>query len=199
MPSTTEFYNGTDWQQSSEPFLAVNVHEADAWPVDDNSVAGGKDVLADGLHPVVAIGGRTAADGRPLNLTGVVVTYTPGLTVATGIAVVNIANGAIVRQYVANILTYGGVTYEQTPVVGQPVYVDDSAALGAGVTLSMSPLNSAGTRNPLAGYLWYAQDEYADASVGGSRAAATFDTTLANSLVQQVYAVLLVNAARELS
>ena len=84
--------------------------------------------------------------------------------------------------------------------MGQPVYVDDSTSdMAAGVTLSLSPLNSAGTKNPLAGYLWYCQDEIADGQVGGARATATFDISLSNSLVEQVYCVLLVNAARELA
>jgi hypothetical protein len=63
----------------------------------------------------------------------------------------------------------------------------------------MSPLNSADVRNPLAGYLWYCQDEIADGQVGGSRSTATFDTALSDSLVEQTYCVLMVNAARELA
>ena len=195
---TTEFFSGSDWQQSSVPYVTVQVHEADLWPIADNSISGAKDALANGLHPVVAVGGRTAADGRPLNLTGVVVSFLVGLTVPTGLATINIADGFIVRQLVANILAHPA-TYEQTPVLGQPVYVDDSAALGAGVTLSMSPLNSAGVLNPLAGYLWYCQDELADAAAGGPNVASTFDVSLANELVQQEYCVLLINAARELA
>ena len=194
---TTEFFSGSDWEQSSGPWTNIQVHEADIWPIADNSIAA-KDALEDGHHPVVAIGGRTAADGRPFNLTGVVVSFLAGLTTPTGIAVVNIADGMIVRQLVANILAHPA-TYETAPVVGQPVFVDDSAALGAGVTLSMSELNSAGLHNPLAGYLWYCQDEYADAAAGGPNTAATFDGTLANSLVQQEYCVLLINAGRELA
>ena len=197
MPAT--FYAGTNWQQSSEPLTIVQVHEADIWPVDDNAI-GAKDEIEDGLHPVVAIGGITADDGRPLNLTGVVVSCLEGLAdEEEDLIQVNIADGAIVRQYVSNIYTHPS-TYEQTPVLGQPVFVDDSAALGAGVTLSMSQFNSTGTlRNPLAGYLWYCQDEYADNTVGGPNAHPTFDVSLANEHVEQEYCVLLINAARELS
>ena len=200
---TTQFYSGPDWQQSSEPYMPLEVTEADCWPVDDNSISGAKDELAGGLHPVVAIGGRTAADGRPLNWTGIVVSYegTGGGT-GTDRVVLNAADLAIVRNYVANILTYSNgsaATYETAPVVGQPVFVDDSADLAAGVTLSMSPQNSAGLRNPLAGYLHYCQDEIADWHVGGERSTSTFDTSLSNALVQQTYCVLLVNAARELA
>ena len=199
---SAEFFSGSDWEQSSGPWVNVQVHEADLWPVDDNSESGTKDALAAGLHPVVAVGGRTAADGRPLNLTGVVVSFFAGLTTPTGIAVVNIATGMIVRQVVANVLTYAATvpdTFEQAPVVGQPVYVDDSDDLQEGVTLSMSPLNEDDVANPLAGYLWYCQDEMADAAVGGPNASSTFDNSLANSLVEQEYCVLLVNAARELT
>jgi hypothetical protein len=201
MPDT--FQEGTDWQQSSEPKTIVDVQESDCWPVDDNSGSGTKDELAPGLHPVIAIGGRTAADGRPFNLTGVVVSYAgTGSGTATDRVEVNIADGTIVRQYVANVLTYVNnvpATFEQAPVVGQPVFVDDSNDLSEGVTLSMSPLNDADVRNPLAGYLWYCQDEIADGLAGGSRSTSTFDGTLANELVEQEYCVLLVNAARELA
>ena len=200
---TTQFYSGSAWEQSSEPHTFVEVQESDCWPVDDRSLSGAKDQLADGLHPVIAIGGRTAADGRPLNLTGAVVSCNISTAgTATDRIVVNIADGTIVRNYVANIATYSGgsaATYETAPVVGQPVYVDDSADLAAGVTLSMSPANSAGTLNPLAGYLWYCQDEIADGQVGGARSTATFDTALSDSLVEQTYCVLMVNAARELA
>lgn len=197
------FQSGTNWQQSSEPHTIVAVQESDCWPVDDRSGSGTKDQLAPGLHPVIAIGGRTAADGRPLNLTGVVVSYAgTGSGTATDRVEVNVADGAIVRQYVANVLTYSGGaanTFETAPVVGQPVYVDDSDDLGEGVTLSTSPLNDAGVKNPLAGYLWYCQDEIADGLAGGSRATATFDTALADELVEQEFCVLLINAARELA
>ena len=200
---TTEFWSGTNWQQSSEPHTFIDVQESDCWPVDDRSGSGTKDQLAPGLHPVVALGGRTAADGRPLNLTGVVVSYAgTGSGTATDRVVVNIADGTIVRNYVANVLTYAAgvpATFEQAPVVGQPVYVDDSNDLAEGVTLSMSPLNDADVRNPLAGYLWYCQDEIADGLAGGARSTSTFDTSLANELVQQTFCVLLVNAARELA
>ena len=197
-----DFFSGTNWEQSSGPYVTVNVHESDLWPIADNAIAA-KDAIADGLHPCIAIGGRTAADGRPLNLTGVVVSFLAGLTTATGIAIVNIADGFIVRQYVANIIHYSGSVadqWETAPVPGQPVYVDDSAALSAGVTLSMSPFNVTGTlRNPLAGYLWYCQDEYADAAVGGPNIASTFDISLLEETVEQEYCVLQINAARELS
>ena len=203
---TTEFYGANvgenDYENSSDPYLMRQVMESDCWPVDDNSDSGTKDQLAAGLHPVIAIGGRTAADGRPLNFTGVVIDYTAGLTTATGLVRVNIADGFIVRNYVANVLTYSGVTpatFEQAPVIGQPVYVDDSAALGEGVTLSMSPLSGAGLRNPQAGVLMYCQDEYANSAVGGPNSAASFDSSLSNSLVQQVYCVMQINGSRELA
>jgi hypothetical protein len=202
MPDT--FYSGTDWQQSSEPHTIVQVHESDCWPVANNSGSGTKDCLAPGLHPVIAIGGRTAADGRPLNITGVVVSYTgAGTGTSTDLVRVNIADGVIVRQYVANVTAYSqGApdTFETAPVPGQPVYVDDSDDLGEGVTLSMSPLNDSGTlKNPQAGVLWYCQDEYANSQVGGPNEASTFDASLANELVQQEYCVLLFNGSRDLS
>lgn len=208
MPLT--FMEATDWEQSSGPIVTVEVQEEDCWPVDTRLDSGGpKDQLAPGLHPVIAIGGRTAADGRPLNLTGVVVSYAgAGSGTATDRVVVNIADGYIVRQWVNNTLTYNGAggapnSFEQAPVVGQPVYVDDSHDLSAGVTLSMSPLNAghaAGQlRNPLAGFLWYCQNEIADGVAAGSRAASTFDGSLPNAATEQEYCVLLINGARELA
>lgn len=200
MPAT--FYAGTDWEQSSEPHTFVSVQEENCWPVDDRSESGAKDQLDAGLHPFVAVG-ELASPSRPLNLVGVVTSVNLStLGTATDRVVINIAHGSIYRQYVSNILTYsegGPDTYEQTPQVGQPVYIDDSADLGAGVTLSMSPLNYADTENPLAGVLWYCQDEIADEQVGGARAAATFDTTLANEAVEQIFCVMLVAGFRELA
>lgn len=196
---TTEFTQGTDWQQSSGPHIIRQVVEGDVWPVYDNA-EGTKDSLIDangdynGVHPVVAIGGRTAADGRPLNFTGVIVDVTVSATLAESLVRVNIADGAIVRNYVANVLEYNGTvasTFETAPVPGQPVYVDDSQALAAGVTLSMSPLNEDGLKNPQAGVLFYCQDEYPNDMVGGPNAAATFDVSLSNSLVEQTYCVML--------
>ena len=200
MPAT--FQSGTDWQQSSGPHVIVSVQESDCWPVDDRSGSGTKDQLDEGLHPVIAIGDR-AAPTRPLNVTGVVVSMNMSvLGTATDRVQVNIAHGFVVRQYVANVLTYAqavAATFEQTPTVGQPVYVDDSNDLGEGVTLSMSPLNDGDLENPLAGVLWYCQDEIADGQVGGARATATFDTALPNELTEQEFCVLLVAGFRELA
>lgn len=205
------FTSGPDWQDTSGPYVTIPALEADVWPIDDNSGSGTKDDLFDtvggrlvysGGHPVVALGGRTAADGRPLNITGVVVSGTPGSTVALSRVIVNIADGMIVKNWVANILTYAAgaaATFETAPVPGQPVYVDDSDDLGEGTTLSMSPLNDAGVKNPQAGVLWYCQDEMADSGQGGPNVTYTFDTSLANSLVQQEYCVLLFNGSRDLA
>lgn len=195
-----EFYSDPGWQQSSEPILIVQVQEPDTWPVGARSGSGTKDLLADGLHPVIAIGGRTVADGRPLNLTGVVTSYLAGLTQAKGIAQVNIAKGAIVEAYVANVLTYAAgsaATFETAPVIGQPVYVDDSDDLTAGCTLSLSPLNDADVANPLAGYLWYCQDEYVDDSVGGPNTSAVWPKTWDNSLTETLVCVLLSGGNRD--
>lgn len=161
-------YGETDWQQSSGPQIDRKVHLGDLWPQVDTAAAA-KDALVDGLHPVFAIGGQTTADGRPENATGVVKTYNADAE----IAVVNVASKVIVRTYVSDILTYdpgvGPATFEAAPVIGQPVYVDDSATLGAGCTLSLSPLNdeNPGLPNPLAGWLFYCQDEYQDYGIAG--------------------------------
>jgi len=168
MATTTDFYYGTDWECSSGPIVTRAFDaSADLWPHGSGSEIGGgnKDVLADGLHPVLAIGPKA---NRPRNLTGVVVTY----NVANDRAEMNLADKVCVKQYVANVLTYSGTTpytFDAAFAIGDPVYVDDSDALAAGVTLSMSPLNSAspGQANPLAGYIFYCQDDYDDSGVGG--------------------------------
>ena len=164
-----EFVHGPDWQGSSGPYVNRMISTADIWPEGLASEVGGgnKDILAGGLHPIVAIGGQTAADGRQVGqLCGVVVSFENA-----NLAQVNIAKGMVVKAKVANILTHPD-TYEAAPVIGQPVYVDDSAALSAGVTLSLAAANSAALVNPLAGWLWYDQDEYLDSGVGGANAAA---------------------------
>lgn len=202
------FTVGPGYEGSSFPITVLEVLENDLWPILDNSGSGTKDSLFDangdydGVHPVVAIGGRTAADGRPLNRTGVVLSATPGLTVPNSRVRVNIADGYIVKNWVANVLTYSAGTpntFETAPVPGQPVYVDDSDDLGEGVTLSMSPLNDAGVKNPLAGHLTYGQDEYPNSDVGGPNSSTTFDSSLANELTQQEYWICLTSAVGELA
>jgi len=206
MTTYSEFY-GHGYETSSIPLTIVDVHEGDIWPIADNAEAA-KDAIAAGLHPVVAIGGRTAADGRPLNVTGVVISFSAGLTVPFGRVRVNIADGYIVKNYVSNIDGYvaGGAanSWENAPVIGQPVYVDDSTDLGAGCTLSMSPLNDANpaVANPMAGVLWYCQDEYVDVAQGGSVLAADAVWPLSwsdEATEEHLVCVLLVNGWRELA
>jgi len=164
---------------------------ADLWPHGLASEIGGgnKDVLADGLHPVLAIGPKAS---RPRNLTGVVINYDS----ATDRAVLNLADKVVVKQYVANVLTYSGgnpATFDQSLAIGEPVFVDDSDGLADGVTLSRSPLNSADSGNPLAGYLYYSQTEFDDHYVGGQVASRDWPIVVANSLVYTLVCVMLVN------
>ena len=184
-----EFYTGTDWEQSSGPMLTRNYDaSADLWPHGAGSEigAGDKDVLANGLHPILAIG---ATGNRPNNLTGVVLTYYS----EADIAILNVADKYITRQYVANIVSYAA-TYSATYVIGMPVFVDSSADLSAGVTLSLSPLDSGGAGNPLAGYLHYCQDEYQDVGFGGPNVDAVWPKTASNSvLVESLLCVIQVN------
>ena len=202
MTTYATFYAGASNETTSEPITSVQVHEADVWPVHDNSVSGTKDQVDNGLHPVVAVGGRTAADGRPLNITGIVMTVLEGLTEPVDLIQLNIADGTVVVNYVNNTLSYDGanpLTFESAPVIGQPVYVDDSASLGAGCTLSLSQFNVTGTvRNPMAGVLWYNQDEYANASVGGPNTSSDWPLTWAETIYEYAVCILLINGAREL-
>jgi len=166
MPDT--FYSGPGWQQSSEPYVTRKVH-LDA--NDDTDIVwpegGNWDTLTDGEHPILAIGRKA---NRPKNITGVVVSYDS----ATDIATFNLADKYISKQYVANISGYDGQqaanAWQNTVYPGDPVYVDDSNpifALGIGVTLSFAHTNGAGSENPLAGYVWWCQDEFADSGVAG--------------------------------
>jgi len=203
MTQYDEFY-GHGYETSSAPLVIVDCHEADIWPVADNSGSGIKDAIGDGLHPVVAVGGRTAADGRPLNVTGVVISFKAGLTVPFGRISLNIGDGYIVKNYVSNIKSYSGgdpLAFETAPVIGQAVYVDDSDDLGEGCTLSLSPLNDAGVRNPMAGVLWYDQDEYVDVAQGGPilEADAVWPPTWLGTIAEYLVCILLVNGWRELA
>jgi len=196
MPAT--FITGPDWQVSSGPYINRIVSVTYLWPQGTNSGSGTKDTLAVNKHPVLAIGGRTAALGRPLNITGVVVSY----NASDNLAEVNIADGMVVRQYVDNTLTYAAgvpATFQTTPVPGLPVYVDDSNDLAEGITLSMSPLNDADVKNPQAGVLWWDQDEYKSIGKGGANATDQFTTSIANVQTETLYAVLLFNGSRELA
>jgi len=187
---TTEFYKGTNWQSTSGPYIERAFHAVDLWPHGPDSESDGvgdKDVLADGLHPFLAIGPKA---NRPHNMVGVVVTYKTAITVA----VMNIAQAFVAKAYVANVLTYNGgnaATFDQTPDIGSPVYIDDSNDLDSGITLSQSPANDVAALNPLAGYLYYDQDDYADIGVGGPNAAADWPKSLANSLIYFLASVML--------
>lgn len=196
MAKFATFYSGASYETSSEPQTVVQVHEADCWPVDDNSESGVKDELEDGLHPVVALGPRlSATNERPLNQVGVIVTVLEGLTEPVDLVQLDIAYGKIVTNYVSNILTYDGqhdpATFESAPVIGQPVFVDDSDDLGEGCTLSLSPLNHDGLANPQAGILFYDQDEYADASVGGPNTSADWPKSWAETVYEYAVCILL--------
>ena len=188
-----EFYDGTDWEGSSGPIIPRTADASeDLWPHGTGAqgeVNGGdKDVLADGLHPVLAIGPRA---NRPRNLTGVVMTYRSD----NDRAVLNLADKVIVRQYVSNILTYdqgAGATFDQSFAIGEPVFVDDSGPLTSGVTLSRSPLNASGSANPMAGFLWRCQDQYDDSGVSGADGD-VFPMTISNTAVETAVCVMLVN------
>jgi len=160
------FYTNVKWQQSSGPIISRKVHMDDGaesptalvWPEGGNF-----DTLKDGDHPILAIGRKA---NRPHNITAVVMTYDS----ATDAAQFNMADKFISRQFVVNIESYGPVAQKNTIYAGDPVFVDDSADVstaGAGATLSFSPVNVSTKDNPLAGYVFWCQDEYDDSGVGG--------------------------------
>ena len=109
---SSTWYDGTDWEQSSGPIISRQYDaSADLWPHGAGSEIGGgdKDTLADGDHPILAIG---AEANKPNNLTGVVLSYNSD----ADLAILNMADKFISQQYVANIVSYGDVTYSATYV-----------------------------------------------------------------------------------
>ena len=184
-----EFYSGTDWEGSSGPNVHRNVHPDDLYPHLGQGPAL-KDALADGLHPILAIGNDAAAEGRSaVQPTGVMVTY----NATAERAVMNIAKGMVVKQYVANVLTYNAgvdATWETSIQIGMAVYIDDSNDLSLGVTCSLSPANDAAVANPLCGYIWYDQTEDEDVGIGGANVDA-FPKTVANEYTDVLLNVLL--------
>lgn len=186
------FLTGTDWQCSSGPILPRPYDaSADVWPhgLTGKAAGGACDVLEDGHHMFFAIGPKAE---RPRNITGVSINYHSG----TDRVVMNLADKFVAKAYVANVLTYSGATpntFDTSLVIGEPVYVDDSDTIAAGVTLSRSPLNQADSPNPLAGYLYYAQDDFDDSYIGGAGATVSWPITVANSLVYTLVCVVSVN------
>ena len=183
----TEFYGETDWECTSGPIVTRDFDaSADLWPHGSP-----KDVLEDGLHPVLAIGPKAE---RPRNLTGVVISYNS----VNDRAQLNLADKVAVKAYVSNATAYSASVasaWDQSLAIGEPVYVDDSADLAAGVTLSRSPLNASDVPNPLAGYLFYSQTEYADNYIGGAAASRAWPITITtdDATTYTLVCVMLVN------
>jgi len=172
----TDFYTGTDWSKTAEPMMTRQVELDMIWPHGAGSEIGGGDKadLVDGRHPIMAICAK--ADRNVNSLVGVVVTVNDDAELAQ----LQILTGHVTMQYVMNVLTYAQgnpATWAATWDVGQPVYVDDSADGTPGCVLSLSPLNSAGSANPLAGFLFPDQDEYKNFMVGGANVASVWPKT----------------------
>lgn len=187
-----DFYSPTltAQQTTSGPTITRSVNLGDTFPQGLGGAIGGgnKDVLVDGLHPVLAIGAQAGAGaGRAYYETGIVETYNADNHRVT----LNIAHGYGIKNYVANILSYGAVAYSATYIIGMPVFVDDSDNLSAGTTLSLSPQNVNGDANPHFGWLQYNQDDYDDSGVGGAGAYASWPRTAsAIALVETLLTVV---------
>lgn len=186
---TDVFYQDTGWQSSSGPYINRQVPLGDLWPEGLASEAGGgnKDVLEDGMHQAFACGAKA---NRPHNPVGVSVSMNEDASLVQ----MNFAPGFLFKAYVANVLTYSQgspATFDQSLEAFDPVYLDDSDGLDSGVTLSRSPLNSAGNVNPQCGWIFYDQDQYADYHVGGPNATAGLPISVANSLVYTRVTVFL--------
>ena len=111
-------------------------------------------------------------------LTGTVVN--PG-SVADPYAIINVAEGAIYRHNVRNVLTYDGANNEATwgPInIGDTVYYDPTADANTGgvCKLSTSPLRGdAATANPIFGKIVMLQDEDVDDFPRGTDQAGSSD------------------------
>ncbi len=158
---TTVFLSGPDYEVSSGPLLMRRAHIDDIWP---EGTGASKDDLEPGMHVFMAIG---AKGQRPFNVVGMIISF----DTLTNLVELNVAPGAIYRTYVANVTEYaGGVpsAWSATLEKHVPVYVDDSTDLAAGVTVSLSPDEEAGTgANPFCGFTYPDQDEWTDSGVGG--------------------------------
>lgn len=164
MPTT--FLTGSDWESSSGPIIARNVHPDDLWP--HSGTVANKAAVAEGMHVPFAIGLFT--NNNAIVACGVSMSYD-----ATSLrTVLNIAPGFVFKGYVMNTLTYNAGnpnTWQANVAVGQPVYLDPSVVNGfQGTNLSLSPLDSAGHNNPRVGYILPDQDEDIDTGIGGGNA-----------------------------
>lgn len=187
-----EFCHGTDWEQSSGPICPRYFEAADLWPHGTGAMGeidgGDKDTLALAsttqaeLHPVLAIGPKAF---RPKNQTGVVVKYESASKV-----LLNVAHCFIVPQYVSNITGYdgggNGNAWNASIDAGTPVYVDDSGPLSSGCTLSLAQTNESASKNPLAGWVTYCQDDYLDSDFGGLHSTAGLPYTAAAATDEEV-------------
>jgi hypothetical protein len=185
----TEFYKDTGWQSSSGPYVNRQVPVGDLWPegLASEAAGGNKDILEDGMHQAFACGAKA---NRPHNPVGVSVSMNED----AGLVQMNFALGFLFKAWVANVTAYSqgaAAVFDQSLAAFDPVYVDDSDPLAAGVTLSRSPLNSAGDQNPQCGWIFYDQDQYADYAVGGPNATAGLPITVANELVYTRVTVFL--------
>lgn len=110
------------------------------------------------LHDPVAVTSLTVGT----EICGTIVTLG---TAADPVSVINFAEGAKYRQWVRNVLTWGGGPAEATwgPInIGDPVYYDAESDAANGVKLSTSPLTSAAANNPRFGTVVMLQEEDAD-------------------------------------
>lgn len=163
---STTFYASPDWARDQKK-NRIQVPLADLWPVGSGD---GKDVLENGHHPILAIGPETAADGRPRQPVGVVVSYNSD----SAQVVMDICQGKLVKAYLTNITGYSGGdanAWESSINFGRVCYVDGSDDLPAGVTLSLSAADDAGVANPMAGWVWHDPDNLDDTGIGGGNSA----------------------------
>ena len=135
-----------DYEQSSEAGRERNV------PVPWSRLTDATPTLGDPFQATGLVAGSTFC-GTVIN---------PGVVTTDEMIISNVADGAIFRHNVRNVLTWVGGPAEATwgPInLGNPVFYDAQEDTANGIKLSTSPLNSAGAANTLFGHVVLMQDE----------------------------------------
>jgi hypothetical protein len=115
-------------------------------------------------------------------ITGTILT----LDATNSVAIINVADGAVYRHNVRNVLTYNPGVAELTwglINIGDPVYYDSSASMPANCKLSTSPLNTGAAANTRFGHIVMLQDEV-DAGTDFPRGSASAGVTDAFAVMQ---------------
>lgn len=129
------------WQASSGPYCNIVVPYA----------------RLEDITPTEHLPAAVLSNNSGTQLTGTIV----DIDATNSLATINIADGFRSYHQIRNVLTYAAAAEATWGNLnfGDDVYYDRSATMPAAAKLSLSPLDSADARNPIFGFLGYAQDE----------------------------------------